>query len=41
MKILCMAPYIFKQNGPAECIRGIILGIARLMRIKANMLEYL
>jgi hypothetical protein len=41
MKILYTAPYTFKQNGPAKRIRGIILGIARLIKIKADLLEYL
>jgi hypothetical protein len=41
IKIFCIAPYTFKQNSLAERIRGIILGIARLIRIKANLLEYL
>jgi len=41
MNILRMAPYTSKQNGTPERIRGIILGIARLIIIKANLLEYL
>jgi hypothetical protein len=41
IKILYTAPYTFKQNGPAKYIRGIILGITKLIRIKANLPEYL
>ena len=39
--ILCTAPYTFKQNRTPKRIKGIILGMARLIRIKANLLEYL
>jgi len=41
MNVLRTAPYTFKQNGTPERIRGIILGIARLIIIKANLLEHL
>ena len=41
INVLRMAPYTFKQNGTPKCIKGIILGMARLIRIKANLLEYL
>jgi len=36
-----MAPYTSKQNGMPKRIGGIILGIARLIMIEANLLEYL
>ena len=41
MNVLCMAPYTSEQNGTPERIGGIILGMARLMMIEANLLEYL
>ena len=41
INVLYMAPYTFKQNRKPKRIRGIILGIARLIIIKANLLEYL
>ena len=41
INILHTAPYTSKQNGTPKCIKGIILGIAKLMRIKADLLEYL
>ena len=41
INILHTAPYTSKQNGTPKRISGIILGIARLMTIKANLLEYL
>jgi hypothetical protein len=41
MNVLRTAPYTFKQNRMPKRIRGIILGMARLIRIKANLLEYL
>ena len=41
INVLCMAPYTSKQNRTLEYIGGIILGMARLMRIKANLLEHL
>ena len=36
-----MTPYTSKQNGTPKRIRGIILDIARLIRIKANLLKHL
>jgi hypothetical protein len=41
MNILCIAPYTSEQNGTPKRIRGIILGIARLIRIEADLLEHL
>ena len=41
MNVLRTAPYTSEQNGTPKRIGGIILGIARLIRIKANLLEYL
>ena len=41
MNVLRTAPYTSEQNGIPERIGGIILGMARLMRIKANLLEHL
>jgi hypothetical protein len=41
INVLRIAPYTSEQNGTPERIRGIILGIARLMRIKADLLEHL
>ena len=41
MNVLRMAPYTFKQNGTPKCIGGIILGMARLIIIEANLLEHL
>ena len=41
MNVLYIVPYTFKQNKTPKCISGIILGMARLMIIKANLLEYL
>ena len=41
INILRIAPYTSKQNRTPKRIRVIILGIARLIRIKANLLEYL
>ena len=41
IKILYITFYTFKQNGPAKCIKSIILGMARLIGIKANLLKHL
>jgi len=41
INILRIAPYTSKQNKIPKRIGGIILGIARLIIIKANLLEYL
>ena len=41
MNILYIAPYTSKQNKTPKHIGGIILGIARLIIIKANLLEHL
>ena len=41
INILRIAPYTSKQNRTPKRIRGIILGMARLIRIKANLLKYL
>ena len=41
INILRIAPFTSKQNRTPKRIRGIILGIARLIRIKANLLEHL
>ena len=41
INVLRTAPYTSKQNRTPERIRGIILGIARLITIKANLLKYL
>ena len=41
IKILRTAPYTSKQNGPAKRIGGIILDMARLIKIKANLLKHL
>jgi hypothetical protein len=41
MNILRIAPYTSKQNGIPKRIGGIILGMARLIRIEADLLEYL
>ena len=36
-----MAFYTLKQNKLTKCIKGIILNIAKLIKIKANLLKYL
>ena len=41
INVLYMVPYTSKQNKTPKCIGGIILGIARLIMIKVNLLEYL
>ena len=41
INVLYTAPYTSKQNGTPKRIRGIILGMARSMTIKANLLEHL
>jgi len=41
INVLCMALYTSKQNKTPEYISGIILGIARLMIIEANLLKHL
>jgi len=41
INILRIAPYTAKQNGTPKRISGIILGIARLIIIKANLPEHL
>jgi len=41
INILRIAPYTSKQNRTPERISGIILGIARLIIIKANLPEHL
>jgi hypothetical protein len=41
INILRTAPYTSKQKGTPKYIKGIILGMARLIRIKADLLEHL
>jgi len=41
MNVLYIAFYTSKQNRTPEYINGIILGIAKLIMIKVNLLEYL
>jgi len=41
INILHIAPYTSKQNGTPKRISGIILGIARSIIIKANLLKHL
>ena len=41
INVLCMAPYTFEQNKTPKHIGGIILGMAKLIRIEANLPKYL
>jgi len=41
INVLYMAPYTSKQNRTPKRIGGIILGITRLIIIKANLLKHL
>jgi len=41
INVLRMAPYTFEQNKTPKYIGGIILGMAKLMKIEANLLKHL